>query len=133
MTDLSITAETPVDAATRASQVAGAMSGFSRDIGAMSAFRMESCIHCGMCAEACHYYIATEDPQYTPIWKIEPFKQAYKRETSAFAPVFRLFDFKRAVTADQLVQWQHLCCQIGYYRRKQLQLLDLGLLYLRCG
>jgi Fe-S oxidoreductase len=89
-------------------RVAGAMSGFSQEIGALSAFRLESCIHCGMCADACHYYIATEDPQYTPIWKVEPFKQAYKREASAFAPVFRLLGFKRAVTAEQLVQWQHL-------------------------
>jgi Fe-S oxidoreductase len=89
-------------------RVKGAMSGFSQEIGALSAFRLESCIHCGMCADACHYYIATEDPQYTPIWKVEPFKQAYKREAGAFAPVFRLLGFKRAVTADQLVQWQHL-------------------------
>ncbi len=93
---------------TREQQVAGAMSGFSREIGALSAFRLESCIHCGMCADACHYYIATEDPQYTPIWKVEPFKQTYKREASAFAPLFRWFGFKRAVTADQLAQWQHL-------------------------
>jgi Fe-S oxidoreductase len=88
--------------------VPGAMRGFAREIGALSAFRLESCIHCGICAEACHFYIATEDPQYTPIWKVEPFKQAYKRETSAFAPLFRLFGFKREVTADQLAQWQHL-------------------------
>ncbi len=86
----------------------GAMQGFAQEIGALSAFRLESCIHCGICAEACHFYIATEDPQYTPIWKVEPFKQAYKRETSAFAPLFRLFGFKRKVTADQLAHWQHL-------------------------
>jgi Fe-S oxidoreductase len=90
------------------SQVVGAMKGFAQEIGALSAFRLESCIHCGICADACHYYIATEDPQYTPIWKVEPFKQAYKREASAFAPLFRLFGFKREVTADQLAQWQHL-------------------------
>jgi len=84
------------------------MASFSRDLGAMSAFRLESCIHCGMCADACHYYIATEDPQYTPIWKVEPFKQAYKREAGAFAPLARLLGFKRAVTAEQLTQWQHL-------------------------
>ncbi len=89
-------------------RVAGAMQSFSREIGAMSAFRLESCIHCGMCADACHYYIATEDPQYTPIWKVEPFKQAYKREAGAFAPVFRWLGLKRAVTAEQLTQWQHL-------------------------
>ena len=88
--------------------VAGAMQGFAHEIGALSAFRLESCIHCGICADACHFYIATEDPQYTPIWKVEPFKQAYKRETSTFAPLYRLFGFKREVTADQLSQWQHL-------------------------
>jgi Fe-S oxidoreductase len=88
--------------------VAGAMKGFAQEIGALSAFRLESCIHCGICADACHFYIATEDPQYTPIWKVEPFKQAYKREASAFAPLFRLFGLKREVTADQLAQWQHL-------------------------
>ncbi len=91
-----------------ADRVAAAMQGFSQEIGALSAFRLESCIHCGICAEACHYYIATEDPQYTPIWKVEPFKQAYKREAGAFAPLFRLFGLKRAVTADQLAHWQHL-------------------------
>jgi Fe-S oxidoreductase len=84
------------------------MRGFSTEIGALSAFRLESCIHCGICADSCHFYIATEDPQYTPIWKIEPFKQAYKRESSAFAPLFRLFGFKREVTAEQLAEWQHL-------------------------
>jgi Fe-S oxidoreductase len=98
----------PAEGLTPQARVAGAMSGFAREIGALSAFRLESCIHCGICAEACHFYIATEDPQYTPIWKVEPFKQAYKRESSAFAPLFRLLGLKREVTADQLGQWQHL-------------------------
>jgi Fe-S oxidoreductase len=89
-------------------RVAGAMSGFAQEIGALSAFRLESCIHCGICADACHFYIATEDPQYTPIWKVEPFKQAYKREASAFAPLVRLLGLKREVKADQLEHWQHL-------------------------
>jgi Fe-S oxidoreductase len=96
------------EARTPQDRVAGAMSGFAREIGALSAFRLESCIHCGICADACHFYIATEDPQYTPIWKVEPFKQAYKREASAFAPLFRLLGLKREVTADQLANWQHL-------------------------
>jgi len=89
-------------------RVAGAMRGFAREIGSLSALRLESCIHCGMCADACHFFIATEDPKYTPIWKVEPFKQAYKREASAFAPFFKLFGLKRKVTADQLDEWQHL-------------------------
>jgi Fe-S oxidoreductase len=98
----------PAELRTPEARVAGAMSGFAQEIGALSAFRLESCIHCGICADACHFYIATEDPQYTPIWKVEPFKQAYKREASAFAPLVRLLGLKREVKADQLAQWQHL-------------------------
>jgi Fe-S oxidoreductase len=98
----------PAPSPTDSARVAGAMRGFAREISALSAFRLESCIHCGICAESCHYYIATEDPQYTPIWKVEAFKQAYKREASPMAPLVRLLGFKRAVRAEQLEQWQHL-------------------------
>lgn len=85
-----------------------AMSAYAREFGAMTALRMESCIHCGMCADACHFYIATEDPKYTPIWKVEPFKQAYKRESGPFAPIYRALGLKRKVTAAELEQWQEL-------------------------
>jgi Fe-S oxidoreductase len=87
---------------------AGAMRGFAREFGALSALRLEACVHCGMCADACHFYIATEDPKYTPVLKVEPFKQAFKREAGAFAPIFRWFNLKPKVTAAQLDQWQHL-------------------------
>ena len=85
-----------------------ATQGFIRDFGRTAAIYMESCIHCGMCAEACHFYEVTGDPKYTPIWKIEPFKQAYKREYGPFAPFYRLLGLKREVTESQLEEWQHL-------------------------
>ena len=85
-----------------------ALSSFAREFGALTALRMESCIHCGMCADACHFYIATEDPKYTPIWKVEPFKQAYKRESGPFAPIYRWLGLKKEVTAAELEQWQEL-------------------------
>ncbi|MEW6169509.1 MAG: (Fe-S)-binding protein [Pseudomonadota bacterium] len=98
----------PAEARTPQARELGAMRGFAREIGALSAFRLESCIHCGMCADACHFYIATEDPKYTPIWKVEPFKRAYRREASAFAPLFRLFGLAREFSGEALEQWQHL-------------------------
>jgi Fe-S oxidoreductase len=99
---------TPEENKSPEARVAGAMSAFAQEIGALSALGIESCIHCGMCADACHFYIATEDPKYTPIWKIEPFKKAYKREASAFAPLYRLLGLKSEVKADELEEWQHL-------------------------
>jgi Fe-S oxidoreductase len=89
-------------------RVQKAMLHFVKDFGSSAATYLDSCIHCGMCAEACHYYVATGDPKYTPIWKLEPFKQAYKRETSPFAFFYRLFGLKKKVTVEELEEWQHL-------------------------
>ena len=85
-----------------------AMRHFVRDFGAVAATYMESCVHCGMCAEACHFYVQTGDPRYTPIWKIEPFKQAYKREAGPFALFMRALGLKRKVTIEELQEWQDL-------------------------
>ena len=91
-----------------AERLAAAMSSFSKDFGRAAALYMESCIHCGNCAEACHFYLSTHDPKYTPIWKLEPFKQAYKREAGPFAWLYRTLNLKHAVTVDQLQEWQEL-------------------------
>ena len=91
-----------------AERAARAIDAFMRDMTRSAATYMESCIHCGHCAEACHFYVTSGDPQYTPIWKLEPFKQAYKREAGPFAWFFKTFSLKKAVTAEQLRQWQEL-------------------------
>ncbi len=85
-----------------------AMAGFAKNMNRTTATYLEACVHCGQCAEACHYYVQTGDPKYTPIWKLEVFKQAYKREASPFAFFYRLFGLKRKVTAEQLGEWQEL-------------------------
>lgn len=85
-----------------------AMIDFAGNVNRTTATYMEACVHCGQCAEACHYYVQTGDPKYTPIWKLEVFKQAYKREASPFAIFYRLFNLKPAVTVAQLAEWQEL-------------------------
>jgi Fe-S oxidoreductase len=85
-----------------------AVQAFMRDMTRSAATYMESCIHCGHCAEACHFYVASGDPRYTPIWKLEPFKQAYQREAGPFAWIYRAFNLKSEVTAGELREWQEL-------------------------
>jgi len=70
-----------------------AIASFMRDMTRSAATYMESCIRCGHCAEACHFYVTSEDPQFTPIWKLEPFRKAYR---------------KKKVTAQELRGWQEL-------------------------
>lgn len=76
-----------------------------RDSSAAVGTFLEACVHCGLCAEACHFYVGTKDPHYTPIYKIEPLKRAYKREVGPLALVHRLLTPK--LTLDELLEWEH--------------------------
>jgi Fe-S oxidoreductase len=84
------------------------MRGFVADFGPTAALALESCVHCGRCAEACQFYVQTGDPRYTPIHKIAPFRQAYEREVGPFAFVYRLFRLAPKVTEEELTNWQDL-------------------------
>jgi Fe-S oxidoreductase len=85
-----------------------ALSNFTRDFSRAAGAYMEACVHCGHCAEACHFYVATRDPKYTPIWKLEPFKQTWSREAGPFAWLMRALNLKREVTLEELEEWQEL-------------------------
>ena len=91
-----------------AERVAAAMTRFTKDVGRDAALHFESCIHCGHCADACHFFITTGDARYTPIWKLEPFRRVYRRDSGPFAWLYRLLGRGDAVTADDLAQWQEL-------------------------
>ena len=89
-------------------RVEKAMTNFAKDFGRVTATYMEACIHCGACAHACPFYEASGNPRHTPIWKIEPFKQAYKREAGPLAFFYKTFNLKPKVTVDELKEWQEL-------------------------
>jgi Fe-S oxidoreductase len=79
------------------------------------ALDLEACVRCGYCTEACHFSQATGDPKYAPPRKLDLLRRFHARETSAFAPVRRLFT--RDLTADDLREWQELvfdsCTECG--------------------
>ncbi|MBX3591648.1 MAG: (Fe-S)-binding protein [Burkholderiaceae bacterium] len=85
-----------------------AMSSFAREFSVTAALHMESCVRCGLCAEACHFYVTTGDPKYTPVYKLEPFRRAYFREASPLAPLMRALGLIKKPTIDDLERWQEL-------------------------
>lgn len=85
-----------------------AMSSFAREFSVTAALHMESCVRCGLCAEACHFYVTTGDPKYTPVYKLEPFRRAYFREASPLAPLMRALGLMKKPTIDDLERWQEL-------------------------
>ncbi len=79
------------------------------------ALDLESCVNCGYCSEACHFYQSTQDPKYTPTRKLDLLRRVHMRETSAFAPLRRLYT--KDITVDELRDWQELvydsCTECG--------------------
>ena len=79
------------------------------------ALDLEACVNCGYCSEACHFYQSTQDPQYSPSRKLDLLRRVHSRETSAFAPIKRLFT--PDITVDDLKEWQPLvydaCTECG--------------------
>jgi Fe-S oxidoreductase len=49
-----------------------------------------ACVHCGQCAESCHYFLARpDDPTMTPVYKADQIRRVFKRHldwTSRIAP-----------------------------------------------
>ena len=62
---------------------------FLARIGRRTAVDFETCIHCGMCAESCHFFVATGDERYTPAYKVDPLRRFYRREMSPLRHVLR--------------------------------------------
>lgn len=79
------------------------------------AMDLETCVHCGMCAEACHYYVATQDAKYTPIRKLDMLRRVYRRELGPNRWLHKLLT--RDITAEELEEWQELvydsCTECG--------------------
>ncbi len=89
-------------------RVDAAMRSFVSEFGVTAALHMESCVRCGLCAQACHFYVTTGDAKYTPIHKLEPFRRAYLREASPFAPLVRALALVKKPSIVDLQQWQEL-------------------------
>jgi len=67
-----------------------------------------SCVHCGMCAEACLFYTETGDPKYTPIHKLEPLRKVWKQEYTFWGKLGKALGISKALSDEDLSDWETL-------------------------
>jgi len=79
---------------------------FRQGIRAEQAGDLESCMHCGLCAQACHFRTGTGNPRYTPARKFELAQRVYRREIGPFRWLYRLVT--REITVEDLMEAQEL-------------------------
>ncbi|UHD17067.1 (Fe-S)-binding protein [Thiocapsa bogorovii] len=75
--------------------------------GPVAAF-FSSCVHCGICAQACPFYLETGDPKYTPILKLEPLRRVWENDFTLWGKIKGLFGLNHKVTDAMLAEWEEL-------------------------
>lgn len=67
-----------------------------------------SCVHCGICAEACLFYTETRDPRYTPIYKTQPLHKVWQEEYTFWGKLGKKLGLTKSLTEDDLANWEEL-------------------------
>lgn len=65
-----------------------------------------SCVHCGLCAEACLFYTETEDPKYTPINKVEPMRRVWEQEYTVLGRLKSALGLSKPVDEETFKEWE---------------------------
>ena len=88
--------------------LAKGLNAFREVIDAPIASYFSSCVHCGLCAEACLFFTETGDPKYTPIHKLEPLRRTWQREYTVLGRIGGALGMIAPVTDDELAAWSPL-------------------------
>ena len=67
-----------------------------------------SCVHCGMCAQACLFFTETGDPTRTPINKTEPLRRIWKSEYTLLGRIGKVLGLSKKVDEKLLTDWETL-------------------------
>jgi Fe-S oxidoreductase len=81
---------------------------FRDEMDAPVAAFFSSCVHCGLCAQACPFFVETQDPKYTPIKKLEPFRLIWEQEYTLVGRIKKLLGLSKRVDDAMLARWEEL-------------------------
>ncbi len=89
-------------------QTKTAINTFIEETGGYVASQLEACTRCGMCAEACHFYQATGNPEFSPVWKIELLKRAYEQRFTIGGKMKLALGIDKPITDDDLLHFSKI-------------------------
>ncbi|MGZ5383261.1 MAG: (Fe-S)-binding protein [Acidimicrobiia bacterium] len=100
---------------------------FVEETGGWVASQLEACTRCGICAEACHFYQATGNPEFAPVWKVELLRKAYEQKFT-FAGRFRaMIGIDRKVRDEDLEAWSKIVYEACTVCNKCAQVCPMGI------
>jgi Fe-S oxidoreductase len=84
---------------------AEAMHVFVKETGAWVASQLEACTRCGICAQACHFYESSGNPEFAPVWKIELLRRAYEQRFTLGGKAKLALGLDKPITDEDITHW----------------------------
>jgi Fe-S oxidoreductase len=78
---------------------------------------LEVCARCGICAEACHYYVAEPIPENVPAARAEELRKVYRAEHEFLSRIFPAWTGAQPLTEEKLAQFAQMAferCTLCY-------------------
>src|SRR3990170_3783587 len=78
---------------------------------------LEVCARCGICAEACHYYVAEPKPEYIPAARAEALRKVYRAEHDFLSRLFPAWTGAEPLTEAKLADFAEIAfnqCTLCY-------------------
>ncbi len=87
-----------------ATKVTTALELFEKQINQPLSAALEVCARCGICAEACHYYVAQPSPENVPAKRAEELRKIYRADHDFLSRLFPQWTSAEKLTEEKLVQ-----------------------------
>jgi Fe-S oxidoreductase len=78
---------------------------FRQKIDSQYAAYLNSCVHCGLCADSCHYYLANEEVQSIPAYKLNLVEKIFKRYFTFLGDKLPRWLKAEALTKEMIREW----------------------------
>jgi len=100
-----------------ATKVETALELFEKQLNQPLMAALEVCARCGICAEACHYYVADPKPEHIPAARAESMRKVYRSEHDFLSRLFPDWTGAETLTEETLAKWAEMAfhtCTLCY-------------------
>lgn len=66
---------------------------------------LNTCVHCGLCSDSCHYFLTDGETQSIPAYKLNLIAAVYKGEFTTAGRLFPALNGARHLDSDMIAEW----------------------------
>lgn len=104
-----------------------AVQSFVHTTGAWVSSQLEACTRCGICAQACHFFEATGNPEFAPVWKIELLRRAYEQRFTLTGKAKLALGLDRPISDADIAHWSTIVYEACTLCNKCAQVCPMGI------